>query len=60
MSRFQLPKMNLNNYLPLRHPCGSHGYQLVLLIGGVSYPWQCDAQIWDLNPQLVEEKFEIW
>ena len=21
--------MNLNNYLLLRHPCGSHGYQLV-------------------------------
>ena len=31
MSRFQLPKMNLNNYLPLRHPCGSHGYQLVII-----------------------------
>ena len=31
MSRFQLPKMNLNNYLLLRHPCCSHGYQLVII-----------------------------
>ena len=30
MSRFQLPKMNLNNHLLLRHPCVSHGYQLVV------------------------------
>ena len=32
MSRFQLIKMNLNNCLLLRHPCGSHGYQVVVLL----------------------------
>ena len=31
--RFQLQKMNLNYYLLLRHPCGSHGYQLVKING---------------------------
>ena len=31
MWRFQLSKRNLNKYLLLRHPCGSHGYQLVYL-----------------------------
>ena len=36
MSRFQLPKMNLNNYLLLRHPCGSHGYQLVYTKQGLN------------------------
>ena len=32
ISRFQLPKLNLNNYLLLRHPCDSHRYQLVIII----------------------------
>ena len=43
MSRFQLPKLNLNNYLLLRHPCGSHGNQLVVI------KTDCIHTLWPLS-----------